>query len=81
MKELLMHLSNVLPEDVIVDQIMNHLNDYRSTKNVDSLEMAKVSMTILLCKDTVNAIGSVEKAIDASRLMKQGYDLLNTSKG
>lgn len=81
MNELLIHLAAALPEDMLVDVLIEQLNKYISTKNVDDLRMAKMSMTILISKDTINDVGSTDELIKKMNLMKKGYDLLNTTKG
>lgn len=79
MKELFLIFSQLMPEDRLLKEMENALNNYRSTQTEDNKLKLTMWCHLFLSKHIIkDDKGGLQSVLKEMERMKQGYDLLNT---
>lgn len=79
MKELFLIFSQLMPEDRLLKEMENALNNYRSTQTEDNKLKLTMWCHLFLSKHIIkDEKGGLQSVLKEMERMKQGYDLLNT---
>lgn len=81
MKDLMIAFGEILPVEMIIDQIDENIQKYKADPSEDNLRAVECFSMLLLSKMAAKAAGGAEELIKQTDLQKKGYDLLNATKG
>jgi hypothetical protein len=81
MKDLLLMLSSVMPEEMHIEQLEKALAEYKIDPSKDNRSKLALHCMMFTAKEAADATpGGVEEMMRKSDQLQQGYELLNPKK-